>query len=97
MIQKHMEKNQSVGISVAVVQNENTILSEGFGNAQIHEYTTPMTADTLMNLQSVSKIILAISIMQLVEKGQIQLDDPVVKYLPYFQTKNKEISDRITI
>ncbi|NMF01037.1 serine hydrolase domain-containing protein [Aneurinibacillus aneurinilyticus] len=97
MIQEHMEKNQSVGISVAVVQNENTILSEGFGNAQIHEYTIPMTADTLMNLQSVSKIILAISIMQLVEKGEIQLDAPVVKYVPYFQTKNKEISDEITI
>ncbi|MCI1696021.1 serine hydrolase domain-containing protein [Aneurinibacillus aneurinilyticus] len=97
MIQEHMEKNQSVGISAAVVQNENTILSEGFGNAQIHEYTIPMTADTLMNLQSVSKIILAISIMQLVEKGEIQLDAPVVKYVPYFQTKNKEISDEITI
>lgn len=97
MIQEHMEKNQSIGMSVAVVQNKNIILSEGFGNAQIHKYTIPMTADTLMNLQSVSKIILAMSIMQLVEKRQIQLDNPVMKYVPYFQTKNKEISDQITI
>ncbi|GED13527.1 serine hydrolase domain-containing protein [Aneurinibacillus migulanus] len=83
---------QSVGMGVSVLQS-----NEGFGNAQIHERTIPLTANTLMNLQSVSKTILAISIMQLVEKGQILLDDPVVKYLPYFQTKNKEISDRITI
>ena len=40
---------------------------------------------------------MALSMMQLVEKNLISLDHTVVKYLPYFRTKDKEHSDTITI
>ena len=40
---------------------------------------------------------MALSIMKLVEKNLISLDHPVLKYLPYFKTINKEQSDTITI
>ncbi len=50
-----------------------------------------------MSIQSISKNFMALSIMQLVEKNLLSLDDTVVQYLPYFRTKNKEQSDTITI
>jgi threonine aldolase len=35
--------------------------------------------------------------MKLVEKGKLNLDAPIIKYLPWFHTANKELSDKITI
>ncbi|RKL65770.1 hypothetical protein CR203_19180 [Salipaludibacillus neizhouensis] len=46
--------------------------------------------DTRMSIQSISKNFVALSLMQLVEDNLISLDDPVVKYLSYFRTKDKQ-------
>lgn len=48
------------------------------------------------NVASVSKIFCAVSIMKLVEKGLVSLDEPVVRYLPAFHTLDKR-SDHITL
>ena len=46
-----------------------------------------MTATTKFRIASNSKLFTAIAIMQLREKGKLRLDDPVVKYLPWFKEK----------
>lgn len=46
---------------------------------------------------SVSKPFTAIALMQLVEQGKINLDDLVKKHLIWFETNNKNISDKITV
>ena len=46
---------------------------------------------------SVSKPFTAIATMQLVEQGKINLDDLVKKHLIWFETNNRNISDKITI
>lgn len=47
----------------------------------------PATPRTLYRIASISKLITAIAIMQLVENGKINLDDDVRKYLPEFPRK----------
>ncbi|TYS81775.1 beta-lactamase family protein [Rossellomorea aquimaris] len=89
--------HHGVGVSVAIVKDSETIYSKGFGNARIGHAERPIDGDTRMSIQSISKNFMALSIMQLVEKNLIDLDDAVVTYLPYFRTKNKEQSDAITI
>jgi CubicO group peptidase (beta-lactamase class C family) len=96
-INKLMDEQQGVGLSVAIVKNEDIIYSKGFGFSKIKPVTRAIDGDTRMSIQSISKNFVALSIMQLVEKKLISLDDPVVNYLPYFRTKNKEESDNITI
>ncbi|MFC0523743.1 serine hydrolase domain-containing protein [Pontibacillus salicampi] len=96
-INKMMDEQQGVGVSVAIVKNEDIIYSKGFGFSKIKPVTCAIDGDTRMSIQSISKNFVALSIMQLVEKRLIALDDPVVNYLPYFRTKNKEESDTITI
>ena len=44
----------------------------------------PITTRSLFHMASITKPFVATSIMQLVEIGKIDLDAPVVKYLPYF-------------
>jgi CubicO group peptidase (beta-lactamase class C family) len=46
---------------------------------------TPMRADALFWIASVSKPITATALMMLVDEGKVNLDDPVEKYLPEFK------------
>jgi CubicO group peptidase (beta-lactamase class C family) len=93
-INEILRTHQGAGVSVAIVKDSDIIYSKGFGHSRIHP-NRPIDGDTLMSIQSISKNFMALSIMQLVEKNLISLDQPVVTYLPYFRTKNKQQSDAI--
>jgi serine-type D-Ala-D-Ala carboxypeptidase len=55
----------------------------------------PVTLDTLFDLESMTKVIAtAIAALVLVERGKMQLDDPVIKYLPTFTGAGK---DKVTV
>lgn len=71
------------GVAVGVVQDQQLVWSKGFGFADIAS-KKPMTADTRFRIASNSKLFAAIAILQLREQGKLRLDDPVVKYLPWF-------------
>lgn len=50
----------------------------------------PMRRDTLFDLASVSKLFTSLVTVQLVERGQVELDAPVARYLPEFAANGKE-------
>lgn len=95
-IKQIMIDQDGVGLSVAIVKGADTIYSKGFGYSRIQP-GIPIDGDTVMSIQSISKNFMALSIMQMVEKNMVSLDDPVVQHLPYFRTKDKLQSDVITI
>ena len=68
------------GLSVAVLQNQRIIFAKGFGYADI-ENKIAATADTPYNIASLTKPIAAAVLMQLVEEGQIHLDDQMADIL----------------
>jgi D-alanyl-D-alanine carboxypeptidase len=74
------------GVAVGVVSDQDLIWSKGFGFADI-KGKVPMTPTTKFRMASNSKLFTAIAIMQLREEGKLGLDDPVVKYLPWFKAK----------
>ncbi len=74
------------GIAVGVVYDQQLVWSSGFGFADV-KAKIPMTAQTKFRMASHSKLFTAIAIMQLREEGKLRLDDPVVKYLPWFTAK----------
>lgn len=57
----------------------------------------PVTADTVFQIQSVTKIFTATLVMQLVDEGRLGLDDPVQAHLPEFRTADPVASRRITV
>ena len=71
------------GVAVGVVHDQQLVWSKGFGYADVAA-KKPMTADTRFRIASNSKLFAAIAILQLREAGKLRLDDPVVKYLPWF-------------
>ncbi|MFC4555551.1 serine hydrolase [Georgenia faecalis] len=54
------------------------------------EEWVPMAPDTIFDLASLSKLFTAVSVMQLVEDGEIALDDTAASYLPAFGANGKE-------
>lgn len=86
-----MRESKIAGMSVAVVKDEHSIFARGFG-ARNREKNLPMTPDTLWTIASISKSFCAMAIMQLVEKGKIDLHAPVSKYIDFrLGKKNKPI------
>jgi D-alanyl-D-alanine carboxypeptidase len=74
------------GVAVGVVADQDLVWSKGFGYADVAA-RRPMTAETKFRMASHSKLFTATAIMQLREEGKLRLDDPVVKYLPWFRLK----------
>jgi CubicO group peptidase (beta-lactamase class C family) len=84
------------GFSVVIVKDGKINFSKGYG-VEYAGGSKAMTAQTSTAIGSLTKSFTALSVMQLVEKGEIELDEKVVKYLPWFRTANKEMSDKITV
>ena len=92
VIQKEMAAKKITGISIAVSNSSGLIWTEGFGLAH-KKNRTAFTETTISNVGSVSKLITATAVMSLVEKGLIDLDEPVATYIPEFSPMGIETSD----
>lgn len=75
------------GLAVGVWQDGKVIYARGFGVVAAGEQR-PVTPQTVFHMASISKTFVATAVMQLVEQRKVQLDDPVTKYVPYFQLKD---------
>lgn len=67
-------------ISIALIKNDSIIWAEAFGFSNVATQTTA-TKETVYSTGSIGKTVTATAIMQLVEKGEIELDKPINKYL----------------
>lgn len=83
------------GLAVAVVHDGSVIFSRAYGVRKLGKGER-LTPDHIFHFASVSKPFVATAIVQLVEKGKLKLDDPVVKHLPYFRLADERYSE-ITI
>jgi CubicO group peptidase (beta-lactamase class C family) len=68
------------GLSLAVAKDGRVIYQNAYGLADV-ELNVPVTADTVFQIQSITKTFTAAAIMMLVEEQKVALDDPVSKYL----------------
>ena len=76
-------------MSVAVVVDDRIAWSAGFGLADV-EHGVPARADTVYRIASISKPVAATAVMQLVERGRVDLDAPVQRYVPAFPAKGEQ-------
>ncbi|HEX8736644.1 MAG TPA: serine hydrolase domain-containing protein, partial [Pyrinomonadaceae bacterium] len=78
---ERMEKLHIPGASVAVVKDGKIIFAKGYGVADV-EKKTPVVADkTIFRIGSITKVFTANAVMQLAERGKINLSDDVNKYI----------------
>lgn len=90
-LQRIVEETGAPGVSAAVAVNGRLVYSGGAGYADL-DNQVPQDGKTIHNIGSISKAYAVVAIMQLVEKGMINLDDEIQKYLPYMPRKQKPIT-----
>lgn len=91
-VKKQMQVDSIPGMSIGFMKDD-FIWAEGFGYADL-ENKTPATANSAYRLASVTKPMTAVAVLQLVEKGKIDLDAEVQNYVPYFPRKRWPVTVR---
>jgi CubicO group peptidase (beta-lactamase class C family) len=74
-------------MSIALVDDQQIVWASGFGFARPRD-SVPATAGTVYRVGSVSKLFTDIAVMQLVERGALDLDTPLTRYLSTFRPSN---------
>ena len=81
-------KQGSFSGSVLVAKNNKILLCKGYGFAN-YEHEVPNTPETKLRLGSITKQFTSMAIMQLQEKGLLNVSDTVAKYIPDYPRGNE--------
>jgi CubicO group peptidase (beta-lactamase class C family) len=98
ILQSAVDSKLIPGAVIQIKKGNKNIYRKAFGFAERNDdqnqplvHPVPMTTDVLFDLASLTKVAgTATSIMLLVDRGLIKVDDPVGKYIPAFDTGNKK-------
>lgn len=89
----------TTSVQYALIDNGKLTLSGQAGKNDM-EGEQPLTKDTLYGIGSVSKMYATAAVMKLVDEGKVDLDAPVVNYVPDFKMKDgryKRITPRMLL
>ena len=79
-INRILEDTGLPSLSIALLKDDRIVWSEAFGNSN-ERLEIPASPDTVYSTGSCFKPVTAMAVMQLVDAGQLQLDDPINDYL----------------
>jgi uncharacterized protein YbbC (DUF1343 family)/CubicO group peptidase (beta-lactamase class C family) len=90
VIQTAVQNRDIPGAVLLVGHDGQVVYRKAFGERSLEPTRSAMTADTIFDLASLTKVIATTTaVMQLVEQGRIRLNDPVTKYIPEFAQNGK--------
>src|SRR3970040_2266052 len=87
-ILRSMRKAGVPAVSIALVDDQQLVWAEGFGCGD-RARRVSATPETVYQIGSVTKIVSALAVMQLVEQGRMQLDRPITDHLPEFSMHSR--------
>lgn len=90
---RFMEERRIPGLQLAVVRDQHLVATESLGLANL-EHGIPVTSDSIFSINSVTKALTGVALMQLVEAGRLDLAAPVSTYLNGLPETWKPISVR---
>ncbi|MES2472261.1 MAG: serine hydrolase domain-containing protein [Pseudomonadota bacterium] len=72
------------GMTTLLARHGKIVQSKIYGQSDLAK-GTPMTADTIFRIYSMTKPVTGVAMMMLFEDGKWQMDDPVTKFIPEFK------------
>jgi len=83
--------HQIPGAVLLVGHNGQVMYRKAFGNRALEPRREPMTVDTIFDIASLTKVVATTTaVMQLVQKGEVRVNDPVAKYIAEFAENGKD-------
>jgi CubicO group peptidase (beta-lactamase class C family) len=90
-----MERYHVPGVALGVIHEGDEQLA-GFGVTRV-DRPLPIGLQTLFPVASITKTVVATAIMRLVEQGQLDLDEPVCRYLPELRLADPVTTEQLTL
>ncbi len=91
VIQNAISDGSIPGAVLLIGHDGDVICRKAYGSRALEPRREVMTLDTVFDVASLTKVIVTTTaVMQLVERGEIRLNDPVAKYLPEFAQNGKQ-------
>jgi CubicO group peptidase (beta-lactamase class C family) len=83
-IQQFVDDGQHAGVSLLLVRNGEIadMFAAGFRNLELG---LPMSRDTIVRVYSMTKMVVSVAALTLLEEGRLGLLDPVADYIPEFR------------
>jgi CubicO group peptidase (beta-lactamase class C family) len=81
---RYLAEFQVPGMALGAILSQEVAVAAGYGEACL-DSGVDVTPKTLFHMASVTKPFVATAVMQLVERGAVDLDDPFVKHVPHFK------------
>lgn len=95
-MEKILKDWNAPGVAVGVVAKDKLVFAKGYGYRDYGK-KLPMTANTLFQIASNTKLFTAVAVGMLVEEGKLEWDKPVRQYVPTIQFYNDELNNTVTI
>lgn len=84
LLRAHVEKGEIAGAVGAVARHGKLVYLEAVGSQDI-DAGTAMRTDSVFRIFSMAKPITAVAVMRLIERAELQLSDPVARFIPEFE------------
>jgi CubicO group peptidase (beta-lactamase class C family) len=84
MIQRHIDAGELAG-AVTVVARKGRVAHVDARGVMDLQSRQPMTPTTMFRIASMTKPIVGVAVMMLIEEGKLRLNDPVSRYIPEFR------------
>jgi Beta-lactamase class C and other penicillin binding proteins len=92
-----IDKYNPQGASVAIIENGKIVDVKNYGKANL-EKNRAVTNKTTFKIASISKVVTAYTVMQLVDEGKLNLDTPISSYLTCWKLPSSEFhDDKVTL
>lgn len=88
LIERQLPALNAPGISIGITNRDGVLRADVFGFAN-REAGQPVTPVTLFQVGSISKSFTSIVLLQLQEQGMLDINDPITKYLPWFEIQSE--------
>ena len=80
LLQEYVDDNGAVGASVGLI-DQGKIKFFSYGKKSI-DGNEPVSEETVFEIGSITKVFTTLALVDMVAKGEVQLDDPIELYLP---------------
>ncbi|WP_290652951.1 serine hydrolase domain-containing protein [Aquisalimonas sp.] len=90
----HVERELLAGASVVINRGGETAWFDSTGSLDV-ETKTPVQADSIFRIYSMTKPVTSVAAMMLYEQGAFQLDEPIARFLPEFKNMQVLVSGSV--
>jgi len=87
LVQRHIDSGDITGAVMLVARKGQVAFVEAQGTMDV-DTRKPMTRDAVFRMASMTKPVIGVAVMMMLEEGKLQLADPVSKYIPEFKGMN---------